>query len=173
MSKTNLRKTISTFSQEQLIEMILAIYSSRKDAKEFFDFYLDPDVGRLFEKYSKAIDKEFSRTKRGRMAAVRVSKIKKFVKEFASFSPGEKYVLNLYIHACKCIPRVIGIYYCSESLENSLAGLIGITLEYANKNALFSYGAESVVRLLSSFPHTYSFKKKIDSISDTYGLDLA
>lgn len=87
MSKIKLKKELSKFTAEELREMILDLYAARKEVKEYFEFYMNPDIEKLNEKYFKVINKELQRTKWGYSKA-RVTKIKKAIKDFDSFSPG-------------------------------------------------------------------------------------
>lgn len=43
MSKAALRKELVKMSQEQLVTLILDLYSARPQAKEYFEFFLSPD----------------------------------------------------------------------------------------------------------------------------------
>ena len=54
---------------DQLRELILDVYSARKEAKEYFEFFLDPDVDKLRDKLWTVIEKELNRTKRRQLAA--------------------------------------------------------------------------------------------------------
>ncbi len=63
MSKTKLKKELAQFSQQQLIELILEMYDSRKEVKEYLAFFLNPDSKALFEKYQKQVAREMGRGK--------------------------------------------------------------------------------------------------------------
>ena len=58
MSKTNLRKELMTFTSEQLVEVIMNAYGSSKEARDYFEFFLNPDPERLMEKKLAVLDKE-------------------------------------------------------------------------------------------------------------------
>lgn len=88
MSKAKLQKEISGFSREQLIEVILDAYSSSADAKKYFEFFLNPDAGKLREEKENIIAKELSRGKWGTCKA-RISVIKRALKEFQAFKGDE------------------------------------------------------------------------------------
>ena len=66
-------------SQEQLVQIIIDAYDARQETKEYFEFFLNPDVEKLFDKFRKDVMKEFNRTKWGRSKA-RVIVIKRQVK---------------------------------------------------------------------------------------------
>ena len=65
MSKTALRKQLREMPREELEQVVMELYESRKEVKDYFDFYLDPDVDRLMDRYRKLLLKEASRCSRG------------------------------------------------------------------------------------------------------------
>ena len=84
MSKAQLKKELQTLDKDQLVEVLLNTYSSSAEAKEYLEFFLNPDVNSLMDKKLKIIDKELNRTKYGYSKA-RVSVLNKTLKEFESF----------------------------------------------------------------------------------------
>ena len=50
MSKLLLKKEIKDLTRNQLEQMILDAYDAKKEIKEYFDFYVNPDVEKLTEK---------------------------------------------------------------------------------------------------------------------------
>lgn len=59
MSKAQLKKHLSTLTKEQVIEVILKLYDARKEAKEYLEFYLNPDEDAKLEEYKRIIRDEF------------------------------------------------------------------------------------------------------------------
>lgn len=94
MSKTALRKELQEMTTDQLRAIILDAYDARTEFKDYFEFFLNPDVDRLLEKYRTKIVKEVYRTKWGKSKA-RVSVLKKAVKEFIGYRPGPEAVLDM------------------------------------------------------------------------------
>lgn len=133
MSKTQLKKELSGYSKEQLIDIILEMYSTRPDVKEYFKFYLNPDSKTLCDKYIKAIDKEFNRSK-WRVSKARVSVIKKLIKKFNSFQPDLKYRYDLYAMTVKLSIQTEHFYKLPESLINGICHFINEYLTLADKN---------------------------------------
>ena len=82
MGKAQLKKEIQALSREELEHLVLEAYEARKEIKQYFDFFLDPDAAKLSEKYKTAIDKELKRGKRGHSRA-RTSIIKRALKDFS------------------------------------------------------------------------------------------
>lgn len=87
MSKLQLKKELSALSHDQLVELILEAYSARKDVKEYFEYFLNPDEHKLLEKYQKEVAKELSRTRRGGYSKARISVLKRLIGDFESFQP--------------------------------------------------------------------------------------
>ena len=44
MGKAQLKKEIQTLSREQLEHLVLEAYEARKEIKQYFDFFIDPDA---------------------------------------------------------------------------------------------------------------------------------
>ena len=59
MSKTGLRKGLSELSKEEIIGVVCELYDSRKDAREYLDYWLDPDPEKALEDYKERVDKIF------------------------------------------------------------------------------------------------------------------
>ncbi len=87
MSRTSLKKELSNLTAPQLVEVILDAYESRPEIKEYFEYYLNPDVVKLTDKYMRVIVKEFNRSKR-HYSKARVSVVNKTLKQYRSFAPG-------------------------------------------------------------------------------------
>lgn len=138
MSKITLKKELDRLSKEELVEVIMQMYALRKDVKAYFEFYLNPDVEKLFGKYAEAIFKEFRRVKHRNYSAARISKVKALVKDFASFDPGASYVLKLYFVALDAAMSISLTCYLSDAQMKSFSSLLSLAIDYGNKNALFT-----------------------------------
>ncbi|MDE6086149.1 MAG: hypothetical protein K2G40_07110 [Muribaculaceae bacterium] len=96
MSRTSLKKELNNLSAPQLVEIILDAYQARPEIKEYFEYFLNPDVNKLIDKHNKIIDKEYNRGKWHNSKA-RVSVLNKAVKTFESFSPGNEAVIQILL----------------------------------------------------------------------------
>ena len=123
-------------TREQLSEMILEMYTLRPDAKAYFDFFMNPDVEKLYGKCAEKIDMEFRRCKCRRSKA-RISKVKAVVKDFASFNPGSEYVVKLRLHALLSGFRAVKVFDYSHLLLDSMILFLEDSLKYADKNLVF------------------------------------
>lgn len=102
MSKTEVKKYIKSLERGSLEELIMDLYSARKEAKEYLEYVVKPnDKGKL-EEYRAIITKEFF-PKRGE-GKMRFSVCRKVVSDFKSLDPAPEFLadLMLYIPECAC-----------------------------------------------------------------------
>lgn len=59
MSKSTIKKLLQSMTKEDIIEMVLELYSARKEAKEYLEFYASPDEKGKLEEYKSIIREEF------------------------------------------------------------------------------------------------------------------
>jgi hypothetical protein len=64
MSKTTVKKTLIAMSKEEIIDMVLAMYDARKEAKEYLEFFANPNEDGKLEEYKKIIIEEFYPSKK-------------------------------------------------------------------------------------------------------------
>ena len=57
MSKAQLKKQLNSLEKSQIIEMVIELYDARKEAKEYLEFYLNPDEDKKLEEFKKIIQK--------------------------------------------------------------------------------------------------------------------
>ena len=59
MSKATVKKILMSMPKEEIIGMVLEMYDARKEAKEYLEFYANPDEDGKLEEYKKIITEEF------------------------------------------------------------------------------------------------------------------
>ena len=57
MSKASVKKALKALDKEELIETMLELYSLRKEAREYLEFWADPDIDREVELVKGRIQK--------------------------------------------------------------------------------------------------------------------
>ncbi|MDE6527627.1 MAG: hypothetical protein K2L78_01085 [Muribaculaceae bacterium] len=149
MSKQKLTKEIRLLERHQLEQMILDAYCARKEIKEFFDFFLNPDVEKLIEKYKVAVSKEFSRSKRGHSKA-RISVIKKLLKEFQGFQPGYDKEIELMHYIINFALLSEASVYFSETLMKGISSIMMKMVETADRNLVADTLLASLTALLDN-----------------------
>ncbi len=121
----------------QLVEVILDAYSARNEIRDYFEYFLEPDPDKLYEKYRLVIDKELQRAKRNMLKA-RTSNINAAIKTFDSFSPGTDYAIKLRQHALDCLKSATWSHYFSASHMNLAGRLTTELLRLADVSEAFT-----------------------------------
>ena len=52
MSKVALKKYLNTLQKGDIVEMVLDLYDARKEAKEYLEYFLNPDEEEKLKEYS-------------------------------------------------------------------------------------------------------------------------
>lgn len=133
MPKLQLRKELQKLERHQLEQMVLDAYAARKETREYFDFFLNPDVEKLIEKHKIAVAKEFARSKRGHSKA-RISVIKKLLKDFESFHPGFDKEIELQFRTISHALLTETAVYFSDTLMKGIAAIMERMLDTADRN---------------------------------------
>lgn len=168
MSKTALKKELSGYTTEQIIEVVLDLYDSRPEVKDYFNFFLNPDSKKLFEKYQKALDKEFAKSKWNR-SKTRISVIKKLIKGFESFHPDIQYRYRLYQYIITLALQYEDRYYYSETLYNGICGIVRNYLILSDSNNELDVALEYTgSRTGYGMPGGRSFKDRISEECQDY-----
>ena len=95
MSKAQLKKNLMALTKEQVIDVVLALYDARKEAKEYLDFYLNPNDDAKLEEYKKIIYNEFF-PKRGEPKC-RFSVCRKAISDFKKLKPSPSCIADLML----------------------------------------------------------------------------
>ena len=115
MSKIALRRELALMSEDQLRQIIMDAYSARKEIKEYFDYFLNPDPVAKGQEYIRKMAREMAR-RRGPRATV----LKKLLKDFAQFRPGMNIMLDLYAEFWALFIINYDTVYISQAIENLL-----------------------------------------------------
>lgn len=84
MSKSKLKKTLKTMGREELVEMICELYDARKEAREYLEYWLDPDIDKLVDNVKTGIFKIFFRSEGNPRKSPDRTALKKLKKDFGS-----------------------------------------------------------------------------------------
>lgn len=149
MSKTTLKKELQTLNADQLRELILETYSARKEFKEYFEFFLNPDAEALKEKFHNLIDREIQRGKYGR-STCRISRLRRMVKDFESFGVGPLLALEMRLYIFEELVRRSFHRTYNPTLTNGTLLFAEQTLIFADKEGLFSEAVQGIDRIVRS-----------------------
>ena len=105
-----------SMDKSEIIKMVLELYSARKEAKEYLDFYAEPNEGQKLEEYKHIIREEFYPS-RNREPKTRFSVCRKALSDFKKLKPSEDSVAELMVFYMEnaCQLRVISTRHCATS----------------------------------------------------------
>ena len=120
-------------SREQLEQIVIDAYGIGGAAKEYFDFFLNPDTEKLLEKMENDIVKELRRVKWGYCRA-RVSLIKKAVDKVISFNTDVVTAIKAYGIALLDMGFADKFAELLPSHDNLVVRLTGQLISYGNRH---------------------------------------
>ena len=59
MSKSQVKKLLAGMSKEEVINIVMELYDARKEARDYLDYYVNPNESNELEKFKKIVFKEF------------------------------------------------------------------------------------------------------------------
>ena len=137
MSKATIKKLLKSMPKEDIISMVLEMYDARKEAKEYLEFFANPDEDAELEKYKKIIVEEFYPAKARQNPKLRFSECRKAVSDFRKLKPSADKLADLMVcyveTACQFTYEFGDMweqYYCSVETN------FDKTLEFLSKNNL-------------------------------------
>ena len=154
-------------SKEQIIEIVTDAYSARNEIKEYFEFFLNPDVEKLKAKYQSVIVKELNRQKWGTSKA-RTTILKKALKNFISYNPGPEnvlkfmvYLLNMLGHSERYLNFPATLYKYVETLTHQI-------IKYGDDNRLTSEAMSALNAEANNYNLTTYFRQHVRRAVDNY-----
>lgn len=149
MSKTLLKKEIHSMTKAQLEELILDAYDFRKEIKQYFDYFLNPNVEKLYDTYSAAVCKELSRGKRGNSKA-RITVLRRLLREFAAYRPGYDMEINLLVYTIRIAMAAERLLRFPNTLSSGIGDMLLQTLALADRNLVADNVLEQLTAILNS-----------------------
>lgn len=131
MSKAQLKKYLQTLPHEQIVQVVLDLYDARKAAKEYLEFYMDPDAAKAVENAKKAVLKVFYTPQGHIRAKVRAKDASDIVADFLKLQTDSEYMSDLYLFHVEvilswlCNRRII-----RETAWNSVVSLFRKAADY-------------------------------------------
>ena len=125
MSKAQLKKYIQGLDREHLEEFILDVYSDVKPAKEYLDFFLNPDVNKVVDKTQRAIYSKVFRPNGDPVLKLKFTKINDIMKDFTAKVRDPHIVADMMVYLLTLLCNYGSKYYHSESFVRSLVANFG------------------------------------------------
>lgn len=98
MSKAALKKTLKDMEHDSLAEIIMELYESRPEAKEYLEFWLNPDAEAELQKYRKKISKLFFISEGKPRRSPAFTELKTLTKYFISLGIEPEKVSDMMLH---------------------------------------------------------------------------
>ncbi len=137
MSKAKLKKLLLTMQKDEIIEVILELYSARKEAKEYLDFYVEPNEKEKLQEYKHIIQQEFYPSGR-REPKFRFSVCRKVISDFKKLKPSAEALAELMVfymeNACKVTHDYGDLW---EQYYDTVEGNFDKTLKFIKANNLW------------------------------------
>ena len=97
MSKATIKKMLKAMPKEEIIGMVLEMYDARKEAKEYLEFFANPDEDGKLEEYKKIIIEEFYPAKITKEPQTRFSVCRKAVSDYKKLKPSADKLADLML----------------------------------------------------------------------------
>ena len=148
MSKSRLKKELAGMTQEQTADLMIQVYEASKEAKAWLDFYLNPDIEALSEKYRKQIHlKCYGRSGKARRPKMR--DCNQIIKTFSQIVQDPTPVSDLMLYFMEEITRVASLRgRNSESYFRTLTGQFRKTVEYLEAASLLDYNMARIRKII-------------------------
>lgn len=136
MSKAKLKKALQALPKEELEVVLMELYEARKEAKEYLEYWLNPDAEKELEKCKKVVERQFLTPQGVFKRTPSLPVIAKTLKDFMSlcFDPEKIAELMLFIPECMC--EWMEYRYRRVSYRSSLNKYLGEAALYVESNEL-------------------------------------
>jgi len=94
MGLTDIKRELKKLDKDKLIDLVSDLYKKNKSVKEFFDFYINPDERKLFNKYR---DKVFEAFYPNRGYGFKLKDGKQAISNFKKLEPPTDLVADLML----------------------------------------------------------------------------
>lgn len=155
----------------EIAELVVSLYEARPEAKEYIDFFLNPDIDKKLDKARVQIKKELWRTARGRNRT-RISHIRRVIKNISSLSPGAEAVCEIMTYATENACGVGSGQWVKETTLRALAKLLTDTVlevHRAGLTNLYLPRIRSAIAAMRSDTPRYAEAKELfhDTLTNT------
>lgn len=154
--------------KSDIVSLVLEMYDTKKEIKEYLDYYVSPNEKEKLKKYKKIIQSEYSLITH--MPKTRLSVAKKAISDFSKLNPSPELEAELMIFLVECGCQFT--YNYGDMWEGFYDGMFynfARALKFMQKHKLlerFRLNAEKCVKWAS--PCRYGFADAIDDLFCEY-----
>jgi len=136
MSKAQLKKALSGMEASDIAEMVVELYENRPEAKEYLEFWLNPDAGKELEKYKVKLHRLFFTSQGKTKKRPTITSVKKVLKYFSTLCYDPELVAELYLYLCDVDIVWIASRRNAYGSVKSMRENIAAAAEYVEKSGL-------------------------------------
>lgn len=158
MSKSQVKKLLSGMSKEEVINVVLELYDARKEARNYLDYFANPNENSELEKFKKIVLKEFG-DDGIHFPQCRFSVCRKALSDFKKLSPSEDTLAEAMVFYIERIYEFsFGAGDLWEQYYDSAISNFRSMLKFLVKNGLLESMMPRVVQIMAwSWPCGYGF----------------
>lgn len=147
MSKAKLKKALNAMDKQEIISMVEELYDARKEAKEYLEYWINPDPQKELERVEKLIERQFVTPQGVNRRSPSLPAIAKIIKDFMTicFDPEKVAELLLFLVEKEC--EWLEVRYRRVSYRTNLQKNLREAELYIETNALESLYAIRLERL--------------------------
>ena len=165
MSKSQVKKLLAGMSKEEVINVVMELYDARKDARDYLDYYANPNETGELEKFKKIVLKEFDDDLLHRPQC-RFSVCRKALSDFKKLAPSEESLAEAMVFY---VERVYEFSFCIgdlwEQYYDSAISNFRSALKFLVKNSLLETMMPRIVQILAwGWPCGYGFHDETDDV---------
>ena len=163
MSKSQVKKLLSSMSKEEVINVVMELYDARKEARDYLDYYANPDESNELEKFKMIVLKEFGDDGK-HFPQCRFSVCRKALSDFKKLAPSEDTLAEAMVFY---VERVYEFSFNAgdlwEQYYDSAISNFRSTLKFLIKNNLIESMMPRIVQIMAwSWPCGYGFHDETD-----------
>lgn len=97
MSKLQLKQHVQSLTREQVIDLLMQVYDADKGARQWLDYYLQPEPDNRLEQCKRLITEEFYPAGGGE-PTLRLPVCRQIILDFKKLKPGNEQVAELMVY---------------------------------------------------------------------------
>ena len=158
MSKSQVKKLLSGMSKEEVINVVMELYDARKEARDYLDYYANPDESNELEKFKMIVLKEFGDDGK-HFPQCRFSVCRKSLSDFKKLAPSEDTLAEAMVFY---VERVYEFSFNAgdlwEQYYDSAISNFRSTLKFLIKSNLLEPMMPRIIQIMAwSWPCGYGF----------------
>ena len=131
-----MKKALAALHKEEIITMVTELYDARKEAKEYLEYWIDPDAGKELERVEKLVDRQFFTPQGVSRRTLSLPTINKLIKDFMSICFEPERVADLLIYTTERMADWLEVHYRRVAYRTSLRKYLNETTLYVESHEL-------------------------------------